>query len=426
MRYSKFTLGILLALSLHSICYATTVSGIAGAEGAENTVSLIQDSPGHVGQILVSTAGDTVQISQANSFTLVNGYSQPPAPPVYTPASQIYSAFGDVISNQPSAPGSSTLPGGQPLPAPAPTGIPTGSSQGSGGTSASAPLPGAGAVEPSLPQVLTALVTGTIPNLTATPVSGGQWSGANSVNSSSGSGGQSGQPVQLLPPQVPNSATLSDPSGQIVNQQADQVATLLTDKNMDNAAAAAAYFFAKGSDAQTALRPEHSTNLEHIAWGEWGSESGSSPLPFGPFVQPYGVVYSPNSVTDMTAIQNGSAVYTGLVAGSVSYGSTAQLSTDITMTANFANNTLSFSGAGISGSGSWNSGSAAINGQIAYSGHLNDLAANLSGRFAGSFFGNTQGTPLEVGAAWAMSGKVGTNSATAAGILAATFDHNVP
>lgn len=82
----------------------TTVAGVAGAEGGENSVVLLSDPDGHVGQILVNNAGGTQVINQANFLTTIGSFSQPPSPPVFVPAQQIASTFGDAISARPNPP----------------------------------------------------------------------------------------------------------------------------------------------------------------------------------------------------------------------------------------------------------------------------------------------------------------------------------
>lgn len=82
----------------------TSVAGMADGEGQVNSIVLLQDPDGTLGQILVTTAGGSVVISQSNFLTFVSSYAQPPSAPVYVPAAQIYNTYGDVMANQPGIP----------------------------------------------------------------------------------------------------------------------------------------------------------------------------------------------------------------------------------------------------------------------------------------------------------------------------------
>lgn len=93
----------------------TTVAGQAG-DGEQNTVVLLQDPDGTLGQILVTTAGGSIVINQPNFLTTVSSFTQPPAPPVYTPPQSIQSDFGDAIGTYPNPPRPSTQPPPPPTP----------------------------------------------------------------------------------------------------------------------------------------------------------------------------------------------------------------------------------------------------------------------------------------------------------------------
>lgn len=93
----------------------TTVAGQAG-DGGQNTVVLLQDPDGTLAQILVTTAGGSIVINQPNFLTTVSSFTQPPAPPVYTPPQSIQSDFGDAIGTYPNPPGPSTQPPPPPTP----------------------------------------------------------------------------------------------------------------------------------------------------------------------------------------------------------------------------------------------------------------------------------------------------------------------
>lgn len=393
MKYRNLALTIALAVSVHSTCYATTEAGMADSEGRPNTVNLLPDSDGGVGQIAVTTAGGTGSLSQPNSPTTILSYSQPPTPPGFIPPLQIQSLYGD---NRPSAPSPAT---------PSPQG-------------------GAGLSEPTLLQTLFSLSSGTAPPPSSTPAPAGQLPQASALFS--GIGPAPVPPTQSnqgLPAPSPSPGTIG-PSVSIENLQTDRLTSVITSQNISNLATAQ-YFFAQGRDADvSALSSDTISYSQYITWGSW-----ATPLQSNSFTQPFGMVYNSNAITNMTTVTaSGTAVYGGLLKGSVAYNNTsANITAEITMNVNFANHTLSFSGAngGISGSGSWTAtaSSPAVNGQLSYNGSLNNLSASLTGSFAGSFFGNVHNDnlsaniPLEMNAAWAMSGNVGGKTANAAGLL---------
>ncbi|MGE5475718.1 MAG: M10 family metallopeptidase C-terminal domain-containing protein [Bacteroidales bacterium] len=113
----------------------TTVAGIASVEGEENTVTLLQDPDGSVGQIAISNgSGMTTVLSTMGHTLQLTSFNQPPPPPIVLPPATISSMYGSVTSYLPPQPTSQpNLQPGQPVNAPATgTGTTTGNGQGQG------------------------------------------------------------------------------------------------------------------------------------------------------------------------------------------------------------------------------------------------------------------------------------------------------
>lgn len=82
----------------------TTVAGTAAAEGSQNTVTLMRDGSGTLGQVSISNAGGT-QVLSGESHTLqLSSFIQPPPPPVALSAAQIQQLYGSALSAQPVPP----------------------------------------------------------------------------------------------------------------------------------------------------------------------------------------------------------------------------------------------------------------------------------------------------------------------------------
>ena len=82
----------------------TTVAGHAAAEGSQNTITLMPDLDGGVGQIGVTSGGQTTIMSVAFQTTTVTSAFVPPAPPVVMTAAQVQEQYGEVISFMPTPP----------------------------------------------------------------------------------------------------------------------------------------------------------------------------------------------------------------------------------------------------------------------------------------------------------------------------------
>ncbi|MEO5346570.1 MAG: FecR domain-containing protein [Magnetococcus sp. YQC-9] len=72
----------------------TTVAGHAQAEGKENTITLLKDADGGVGQISVSNSAGTQILSQINQTTALKSFNVAPAQPFIMPANQIAQRYG--------------------------------------------------------------------------------------------------------------------------------------------------------------------------------------------------------------------------------------------------------------------------------------------------------------------------------------------
>ena len=82
----------------------TTVAGHAAAEGSQNTITLMPDLDGGVGQIGVTSGGQTTIMSVAFQTTTVTSAFVPPAPPVVMTAAQIQEQYGAVTTIMPEPP----------------------------------------------------------------------------------------------------------------------------------------------------------------------------------------------------------------------------------------------------------------------------------------------------------------------------------
>lgn len=99
----------------------TTVAGTAAAEGSQNTVTLMRDGDGNVGQVSISNAGGTQVLSGESHSLQLSSFIQPPPPPVALSAAQIQQLYGSALSAQPVPP--AAPPANPPPPAPpAPSG----------------------------------------------------------------------------------------------------------------------------------------------------------------------------------------------------------------------------------------------------------------------------------------------------------------
>lgn len=82
----------------------TTVAGQAAPEGSANTVSLLPDADGTVGQVSVTTQAGTQTLSQPGATTQVTSAFAPPAPPVILSPQQLQQQYGDTLQTLPPPP----------------------------------------------------------------------------------------------------------------------------------------------------------------------------------------------------------------------------------------------------------------------------------------------------------------------------------
>jgi hypothetical protein len=82
----------------------TTVAGRAAAEGETNTITLLADDTGRVGEISISNAGGVQVLSVANQTTQVTSFFSSPAAPVVLAAAQVEQLFGSALQARPPQP----------------------------------------------------------------------------------------------------------------------------------------------------------------------------------------------------------------------------------------------------------------------------------------------------------------------------------
>ncbi|MBT5245815.1 MAG: FecR domain-containing protein, partial [Rhodospirillaceae bacterium] len=88
----------------------TTIAGSVGGEGTENSISLLADADGHVGEAVISNAAGTVVISQAGATVTMTSLNQAPPPPVIRSPEEIANTYGNVVTNLPSPPAEDNEP----------------------------------------------------------------------------------------------------------------------------------------------------------------------------------------------------------------------------------------------------------------------------------------------------------------------------
>ena len=82
----------------------TTVAGRAAAEGETNTITLLADDSGRVGEISISNAGGIQILNIANQTTQVTSFFAPPAPPVVLAPAEVQQLFGAALQARPPQP----------------------------------------------------------------------------------------------------------------------------------------------------------------------------------------------------------------------------------------------------------------------------------------------------------------------------------
>ncbi|MGE5514486.1 MAG: Ig-like domain-containing protein [Bacteroidota bacterium] len=88
----------------------TTIAGQAAVEGEENTVSLLPDSDGGTGQIVITNASGSVVLNTVNQTLQLFSSIQPPPPPIILTPTQIAQTYGSAIDSRPPSPPPSAAP----------------------------------------------------------------------------------------------------------------------------------------------------------------------------------------------------------------------------------------------------------------------------------------------------------------------------
>ena len=82
----------------------TKVAGSAAAEGEQNTISLLPDADGSVGEIAVSNGAGTIVLNVAGATTQMTSAFVAPPPPVILPVAQIQQQFSAALRSLPPTP----------------------------------------------------------------------------------------------------------------------------------------------------------------------------------------------------------------------------------------------------------------------------------------------------------------------------------
>ncbi|MGY9001188.1 MAG: FecR family protein, partial [Rhodospirillales bacterium] len=82
----------------------TKVAGSAAAEGQSNTISLLPDADGSVGEISVTNGAGTVFLNQAGATTSITSAFQAPAAAIIIPVAQITARFSAALKTLPPPP----------------------------------------------------------------------------------------------------------------------------------------------------------------------------------------------------------------------------------------------------------------------------------------------------------------------------------
>ncbi|MBT3306432.1 MAG: hypothetical protein HN377_08100, partial [Alphaproteobacteria bacterium] len=97
----------------------TTIAGSVGGEGEENSITLLPDADGHVGEAVVSNAAGTVVISRVGATITMTSANQAPPSPVIRSPEQIAETYGSVVTKLPGAsPQETNTPTAPPLTVP--------------------------------------------------------------------------------------------------------------------------------------------------------------------------------------------------------------------------------------------------------------------------------------------------------------------
>ena len=76
----------------------TKVAGVAAAEGSDNTVTLLANDDGSVGEISLTNSGGVVLLNVANQTSTITSFNLPPAAPIILPAAAVQNLYGDALN----------------------------------------------------------------------------------------------------------------------------------------------------------------------------------------------------------------------------------------------------------------------------------------------------------------------------------------
>ena len=95
----------------------TTIAGTVGGTSKENSITLLPDADGQVGEAVISNEAGTVVISKVGATVTITSANQAPSNPVIRSPEQIAETYGSVVTN---LPGASSQGATTPVPPPPP------------------------------------------------------------------------------------------------------------------------------------------------------------------------------------------------------------------------------------------------------------------------------------------------------------------
>ena len=84
----------------------TSGAGKAAAEGSENTITLLRDGDGALGEIVISNATGSIRLNAETHTIQLNSFVMAPAPPRHLSAAEVNAAYGLALEAQPNRPAS--------------------------------------------------------------------------------------------------------------------------------------------------------------------------------------------------------------------------------------------------------------------------------------------------------------------------------
>lgn len=82
----------------------TSGAGVAGAEGSANTITLLRDGNGTLGQVTISNAGGSITLNGESHTIQISSFVQAPPKPTAMPAAEVQALYGSALSAQPLPP----------------------------------------------------------------------------------------------------------------------------------------------------------------------------------------------------------------------------------------------------------------------------------------------------------------------------------